>query len=797
MKETVTELDRKALLTLEYDKILSLLMEQTDCDGARERASQLLPSSDLDEVRERLSLTEQARLLIGRKGSPSVYGVKDVLPSLQRAEKGASLSPKELLRVATVLRAARGLIAYIEQDTEDTPEIRKLFELLTPQKTLEERITEAILSEEEISDRASPELASIRRKIAGASSRIKETLQRMIRLPAYQKYLQEPLVTLRGDRYVIPVKTEYRAEVPGLVHDMSGSGATCFIEPMAVVEANNELKVLRLQEAEEIERILRELSAFVAAQQEEIALDYDLIVGIDLAFSKARLAYVMHAVLPELSEQGEVDLRRARHPLLAKESVVPIDIRLGRTIDTMIITGPNTGGKTVTLKTLGLLHLMAASGLLIPAEEGSRVAVFDHIFSDIGDEQSIEQSLSTFSSHMMNLIRILREAGPGSLVLLDELGAGTDPVEGAALATAILERLRERGVRIAATTHYPELKTFALNTEGVINASCEFDVETLRPTYRLLFGVPGKSNAYAISLRLGMEPEIVERAKQLTSGETLAFEETLAEFERQRQEMEKQLTAARTAREEANLLKAELTLSKERFLRERDRELEKATQESRRLVAMAREMYNRTIKELEEIKKQKDTADFGDRLYQAKQQLRRELRLAADTLDPVTTLPQEPTVLPRDLRIGDTVHIRTLDRDAEVLALPDAKGMVSVRAGIINTKVRLTDLTLVEEKGKAVERFLARRSADKAVTSMKAELDLRGMNGDEGCYQMDKYLDEAVLHGLSIVTIIHGKGTGALRNAVREALKSHPHVKSFRRGVYGEGEDGVTVVELL
>lgn len=797
MNQTVTDLDKKARLTLEYDKVLDMLAEQAGCDGARERAKRLCPAVHADEVRESLALTGQACLLIGRKGSPPIYGVKDILPSLERAQKGAALSPREMLRVATVLRAARALQSYIEQDTEDAPDIREMFSLLAPQKTLEERITTAILSEEEISDQASPELASIRRKITAASARIKETLQHMIRTPAYQKYLQEPIVTLRGDRYVVPVKTEYRAEVPGLVHDMSGSGATCFVEPMAVVEANNELKVLHVREQDEIERILLELSAFVAAQEREIALNYDLIVGIDFVFAKARLAYAMDAVQPDISERGEVELLRARHPLIDKDKVVPIDIHLGRGIDTMIVTGPNTGGKTVTLKTLGLMHLMAASGLHIPAAQGSTVAVFAHIFSDIGDEQSIEQSLSTFSSHMVNLIAILGQADKDSLVLLDELGAGTDPIEGAALATAILERLREKGAHIAATTHYPELKTFALNTKGVVNASCEFDVETLRPTYRLIFGMPGKSNAYAISLRLGMDPSIVERARQLTSGETQAFEEVLEEFERQRQEMEKQKAAAEREREQVNLMRAELELEKEHFRAQRDRELERATQESRRLVAMAREMYNRTIRELDEIKKQKDAENFGDKLYETKQKLRRDLRHAAEELDPVTTLPQEPTVLPRPLRVGDTVHIRTLDKDAEVLALPDARGMVAVRAGIINTKVKLTDLTLVEEKGKAVERFLSSRSGgDKAVTSMCAELDLRGKNGDEGCYELDKYLDEAVLHGLQTVTVIHGKGTGALRNAVREYLKGHPHVKSFRRGVYGEGEDGVTVVEL-
>ncbi|MBQ3077707.1 MAG: endonuclease MutS2, partial [Clostridia bacterium] len=591
-------------------------------------------------------------------------------------------------------------------------------------------------------------------------------------------------------------KTEHRADVPGLVHDVSGSGATCFVEPMAVVEANNELKVLKVKEQDEIERILLELSSFVAAQEKEIALNYDLVVGIDFAFAKARLAWTMEATLPYVAENGPIELRRARHPLIERDKVVPIDLVFKKGVDTVIVTGPNTGGKTVTLKTLGLMHLMAAAGLHIPAAEGSQVAVFSHILSDIGDEQSIEQSLSTFSSHMVNIVKILETADDKSLVLLDELGAGTDPVEGAALATAILERLREKGAHIAATTHYPELKTYALNTAGVVNASCEFDVETLRPTYRLLLGMPGKSNAYAISLRLGMDPAIVDRARELTSAESTAFEDVLAQFDARRQELEKELEAVRKESERLNLERATLELEKEHFRNRRERELEQASQESRRQVAMAREMYNRTIAELEALKKQKDAADFGERLYEARQKIRRDLRKASSELDPVRERETEAKPLPRDLRVGDTVHIRSLDKDAQVLALPDAKGMVQVRAGIINTRVKLTDLTLVEETGKAVERFKAARGGDKAISSMKAELDLRGQNGDEGCLELDRYLDEAVIHGLSTVTIIHGKGTGALRNAVREYLKGHPHVRTFRRGVYGEGEDGVTVVEL-
>ncbi|MBQ2697407.1 MAG: endonuclease MutS2, partial [Clostridia bacterium] len=635
MNQTLSELDRKALVTLEYNKVIEKLKEQAACDGSRELAEQLLPASHPDEIKERLALTEQARLLIGRKGSPPIHGIRDVTEALQRAVKMAALSPRELLRVAALLRTVRGLKQYIEQDTEDTPALREMFSLLTPQKTLEDRISTAILSEEEISDRASPELAAIRRKIASASSRIKETLQNMIRSPSYQKYLQEPIVTLRGDRYVVPVKTEHRADVPGLVHDVSGSGATCFVEPMAVVEANNELKVLKVKEQDEIERILLELSSFVAAQEKEIALNYDLVVGIDFAFAKARLAWTMEATLPYVAEHGPIELRRARHPLIERDKVVPIDLVFKKGVDTVIVTGPNTGGKTVTLKTLGLMHLMAAAGLHIPAAEGSQVAVFSHILSDIGDEQSIEQSLSTFSSHMVNIVKILETADDKSLVLLDELGAGTDPVEGAALATAILERLREKGAHIAATTHYPELKTYALNTAGVVNASCEFDVETLRPTYRLLLGMPGKSNAYAISLRLGMDPAIVDRARELTSAESTAFEDVLAQFDARRQELEKELEAVRKESERLNLERATLELEKEHFRNRRERELEQASQESRRQVAMAREMYNRTIAELEALKKQKDAADFGERLYEARQKIRRDLRKASSELDPV------------------------------------------------------------------------------------------------------------------------------------------------------------------
>ncbi|HWQ50504.1 MAG TPA: endonuclease MutS2 [Terriglobales bacterium] len=793
-----SQLINKSMRTLEFDRVLELLQEKCGSDGSRERAAALTPSPHLDEVQERQQRTAQAYTLVGRKGSPPAGGVKDIRESVAHAVKGATLTMLELLRVAAVLKATRQCIDYIEEDTEDAPGMRELFSLLTAQKTLEERIVTSILNEEEVADLASPELARIRRQISSASQRIRDTLQKMIRSPSYQKYLQDPIITIRASRFVIPVKAEFRSEVPGLVHDTSGSGATCFVEPMPVVEANNELKILYAKEEEEIARILAELSAAVGARADDILNDYDLLVEIDFTFAKGRLARAQEAVMPILNGTGEIELRKARHPLIPRESVVPIDLKLGAGVDTLVITGPNTGGKTVTLKTLGLLSLMAAAGLHVPAEEGTRVAVFTHVLCDIGDEQSIEQSLSTFSGHITTIVSILATDNKNSLVLLDELGAGTDPVEGAALAMAILERLRSQGARIAATTHYPELKLFALNTKGVQNASCEFDVETLRPTYKLITGTPGKSNAYAISARLGIGEDVIERAKELTSGEALRFEDVMEQFEARRQQMERQLDEARRLNYEAQTNKTRLEKERAEFERTKEREIEKATTEARRMVAMARTMYTRTMDELAELKKQKDAPEFAARLAEARASLRREINRAADEADPVIEREEPQGQPPQDLRVGDTVRIRSLDKTAEVLTAPDAGGFVQVRAGIIKTKVKLSDLELVDEQKKMTEKFVARRrkGGDKQVSTLPIELDLRGQNGEDGCLALDKYLDEASLAGLESVTVIHGKGTGALRSAIWQHLKGHPHVAAFRQGVYGEGDAGVTVVEL-
>ena len=797
MKE-LSQLLIKTQKTLEFDRVLTLLSEKCTNDGAREKAAALSPSPYFDEVVQRQQKTAEAYTLIGRKGSPPAGGIKNIREVVSHAVKGASITMLDLLRVAAVLKASRQCIGYIEEDAEDAPLMRELFRLLLAQKTLEERIVASILSEDEMSDQASPELARIRRQMSVASQRVRDTLQKMIRSPSYQKYLQDPIITIRGDRFVIPVKSEFRSEVPGLVHDTSGSGATCFVEPMPVVEANNELKILRAKEEEEIERILAELSAAVAVRADDILLNYDLLVEIDFTFAKGRLARAQDGAMPILEKDGEVELVRARHPLIAAQTVVPIDLKLGAGSDTLVITGPNTGGKTVTLKTLGLLCLMTAAGLHVPAEAGTRISVFTNILCDIGDEQSIDQSLSTFSGHITTIAKILETDNKNSLVLLDELGAGTDPVEGAALATAILEHLRKQGAKIAATTHYPELKLFALNTKGVQNASCEFNVETLRPTYKLITGTPGKSNAYAISSRLGISEEVIERAKELTSGEALRFEDVMEQFEARRQHMERQIDETKNANYEAQAIKSRMEKERAEFVKAKDSEIEKATTEARRMVAMAREMYNRTMTELTELKKQKDDPNFAARLYEARAALKKDINKAADEADPVVEQDLPPVPLPRDLRIGDTVRVRSIDKTAEVLTLPDSKGFVQVRAGIVKMKVELTDLELVDEQKKLTEKFISgkRKGGDKQIASLSAELDLRGQNGDDGCFMIDKYLDDAALAGLEAVTIIHGKGTGALRTAIWQHLKGHAHVLTFRQGVYGEGDAGVTIVEL-
>ena len=784
--------------SLELDKVLEMLAGETGCEDAALLARQLEPADNLSEARRLMQETGDAYQLMARFGSPSFAQLKNTTNALRRAAAGASLSLRELLDIAETLRVIRSLAEWRSHCEGISTSLDDRFSVLAPNKYLEERIHTAILSEEEVADAASPALADIRRKMRAASSRIREQLDKMIRSPAYQKLLQDPIVTIRDGRFVVPVKAEHRSEVPGLVHDTSASGATVFVEPMGAVEANNELKVLTSREEAEIERIVAELSAEAGSFADVIIADYEILVELNLIFAKARLAYKMKAVMPALTDDGCIRLRRARHPLIDPAKAVPIDVELGGAFDTLVITGPNTGGKTVTLKTLGLLTLMAMCGMMPPVSDGSSLSVFPTVLADIGDEQSIEQSLSTFSAHMTNLIRILDEAGEGSLVLVDELGAGTDPVEGAALATAILERLRLQGARVAATTHYAELKAYAIHTPGVENGSCEFDVATLRPTYRLLIGVPGRSNAFAISERLGMDARLVERARELVEGDSQRLEEVVSSLEDRRQALETQLDETRRARSEAEAARRRADHDLQELDRLREQEIDKAREEARRIVERARHESEQLMQELDELRRQKNAADFSAKAQSAKSHLRAKLHALENDIDPVTKRRQDNYRLPRPLKAGDEVLLTDIDKKAVVLAPPDAAGNVEVQAGIIRTRVPVENLRLVGEKkneAKAPSTHV-RGTASRAVREVHTEIDLRGLTGEEAILEADRFIDDAVMSGLERVTLIHGKGTGALRTALHQHLRAHPSVKSFRLGAYGEGETGVTIVEL-
>ncbi len=780
---------------LELDKIRKLLAAETACEDAAELALQLTPSVSLSEVQRLLADTDEAFTLMARFGAPSFGGLYNMTNSLRRAEAGGTLNMAELLRVAGVLRTLRGIVDWRSKSAGVKSCLDWRFDSLMPNKYLEDRIYGAILSEEEMSDNASVQLAFIRRKIRSASSRVREQLDKMIRSTLYQKYLQDPIVTMRGGRFVVPVKAEFRGEIAGLVHDTSASGATVFVEPMGVVEANNEVRVLQSQEQAEIERILAELSAETGNFSSGIISGYRAAVELNLIFAKANLGYKMKASLPAVNDKGKILLKKARHPLIDKNRVVPTDIELGVHFDTLVITGPNTGGKTVSLKTVGLLTLMAMCGLMLPVAENSEISVFHQVLADIGDEQSIEQSLSTFSAHMTNIIRIIGQADENSLILLDELGAGTDPVEGAALAMAILEALRKKGARVAATTHYAELKAYALQTDGVENACCEFDVQTLRPTYRLLIGVPGRSNAFAISLRLGMEEEIVERAKELVSSENTRFEDVVQSLETSRQKLEGERTKAEQAHLEAVRAQKEAQEIRSSIQAEADKEIEKARQQASELVSRTRGQIDALLNEMEELKKQQNKTLSAEQ----KARLKAGLRVLEETADPIHGRKDEgPYVLPRPLQVGDTVLLYDIDKQGTVLQLPEGNNQnVLVQAGIIQTRVPLSNLRLVQEKkGKEKRRTVTRNVTGRAQAKVTTELDLRGQTTEEAIMNVDRFIDSALLSGIEQLTVIHGKGTGALRAAVQQHLKRHPSVRSYRLGVFGEGEAGVTIVEL-
>ena len=776
---------------LELDKILEMVAEECSSQDGAQLARELEPVHTAAEAQWLLGETDAAFVAMAKYGAPSFYGMKNVTNPLRRAQAGGGLGLRELLDIGATLRTIRGLTQGGGKSGNVTTALTPRFEVLAPNKYLEEKIFTCIVNEEEVADNASPALASIRRKIRAASQRVRDQLDKLIHSQAHQKHLQESIVTQRGGRYVVPVKAEFRGEVPGLVHDTSASGATVFVEPMSVVEANNEIRVLRSDEQDEIARILLELSGEAGSFADSIIESYHYAVELDLIFAKAQVAYKMKAVVPQVGEDGKIALHAARHPLIAKEKVVPTDITLGVEFDTLIITGPNTGGKTVALKTIGLLTLMAMCGLMIPAGEGSRVAVFRHILADIGDEQSIEQSLSTFSSHMVNIIHIFEVADNSSLILLDELGAGTDPVEGAALAEAIIQELRGRGVRLACTTHYAELKAYAIQTPGVENGSCEFDVATLRPTYRLLIGVPGKSNAFAITQRLGMDTAIVDRARELVSREGNAFEQVVGRLEEDRRKMEDELEALRASAAQAKANAEASQRLKDEAEAQAKKEIDRARQEAAQIVQKTRQRADALVDELEELRRQKNKQLSAEQ----KARLRSGLKELESSSDPVHQRRDDNYVLPRPLVVGDEVLLYDIDKEATVLELPK-DGTVLVQAGIIKTRVPLGNVRLLSKR--QLKKKNPTRTVTKNVSTPEtsSSLDLRGQTVEEALMEVDNFLDRASRMHLSQVTIIHGKGTGALRTAVQQHLRRCSQVKSFRLGTYGEGESGVTIAEL-
>ena len=788
---------------LELPKVLRLLADKTSCEAAARRALELQPYTEYRDVAAAIQRTADISSLTTRYGTPSAGGVRDCETQLRRAQVGARLTIPEILAVCRLLKTIRNVKDWRRQCPDHTT-VDFLFEALSPAKGLEEEIDRAIQNEEELADTASPELREIRQKVRRAQLKIREQLDHIIRSPQYAKVLQEAIVTIRDGRFVVPVRAECKGELRGLVHDTSSSGATVFIEPMSVVDANNEIRLLQSQEQQEVERILLALSGEIGQIADLTLESFDALVELDLLFAKSRLADSMKAVVPEIRQDKVIKLIKARHPLIDKNKVVPVDISLGEHFDTLVITGPNTGGKTVVLKTLGLLTLMAACGLLIPAASGSCVPVFTRVLADIGDEQSIEQSLSTFSAHITNIISILQCADQDSLVLTDELGAGTDPSEGAALAVSIIEHLRAKGVRLAATTHYAEIKMYALSTPGVENGSCEFDVETLSPTYRLLIGVPGRSNAFAISRRLGLPEEVIHRARELMSTENTRFEDVVDKLEQARQTLEKEQVAALSNRQQAEYIRQQIEAEKQRLQKQMEKEIAQARSQAQTMVERVRSQTDLLLNELEELKKQKDKEDFAAKVSAVRGSYKGRIEKLRDLADPVIRKKEEPYALPRPLKSGDTVLLADLGTEATVLSGPDSSGSYLVQAGILKTKVPADGLRLVEQpkkvtyQGQSQRRVRPEGGGGKGLKTQRPsmELDLRGMASDEGIMETDRFLDRCVLSGLTNVTIIHGKGTGVLRKAIREHLKRHPSVRSFRPGLYGEGEDGVTVVEL-
>ncbi len=805
-------MNEKSLRVLEYDKIIEKLMSFAASTPGKKIASEVKPYTDFDKIKEAASQTDDAVAFIARRGSPPMSEIHDIRPSLKRIEIGGCLGFVELLHICDILKLCRRMKDYssiAEESPENENSVETLINSLYFNKRLEEHISGCILSEEEMADDASPELYSIRRQIRDRQSSIKEKLNELIHSSSSSKYIQDSVVTIRGDRYVVPVKTEYRQQVPGLVHDTSASGQTLFIEPMAVVEANNKIKELKVKEQNEIERILYMLSSEVEAVKEELSRDVSVLSCLDFAFAKGKLSFEMRAVSPKVNCEHRINIVKGRHPLIAKENVVPIDFWIGKDFDSLIITGPNTGGKTVTLKTVGLFTLMAQSGLHVPADTGTELSVFENVYADIGDEQSIEQSLSTFSSHMKNIVEILSEASETSLVLFDELGAGTDPTEGAALAMSILECLHQKGCTSVATTHYSELKVYAVSTPGFENASCEFNVETLRPTYRLLIGVPGKSNAFAISKRLGLEESIIERAKEFLTSEDLRFEDLLIDIERNREESEKNKAYSDALKQEAEQLKWEMEKKQKALRSEREAYIRKAKEEAFEIVSKAKKETDALLSEMRKLSfAQKNSIELKE-AETLKNNFNKTVAETESGLseNPLTEKKGEnglPGIseeqLKKSLKEGSNVRITTLGHEGVVVRPPDKEGNVLVQAGLMKVLVHMSNLE--PSKGKKENQPASYRSGGgvglvEKTKNMSPEIDLRGCTIDEAKALIDKYLDDASCANFSPVSIIHGKGTGALRAGIHAFLKGHRHVKSFRLGSLGEGDTGVTIVEVM
>lgn len=787
----------KTISILEFDKIRESLAACALTGGAAELAHSLSPTDRYEEICRRQRRTTDAKKMMSVKGTPPISMLSDITDAVERADKGAVLTPRELMNVESLLRTARNCIDYAKTNLLEDNVMDELFGRLTANKKLENDISRIIVSEDMISDDASPKLSDIRRRMRGISVRIREILQKYTSGGAYTKALQENIVTTRNGRYVIPVKTEYKNEIKGLVHDTSSSGATLFVEPMAVVEANNELRELEGAEKNEIDRILSELSAAVAENADTIVYDYHNINDIAFIFACAQLSYDMKASAPMLRDERVISLSRARHPLLDKEKVVPISVDMSGGFDTLVITGPNTGGKTVTLKTLGLLTIMAQSGLHIPADDSSVCGCFSEVLADIGDEQSIEQSLSTFSAHMVNIVSVMKHCGPRSLVLFDELGAGTDPIEGAALATAILEKVKESGALCAATTHYAELKAYALDTKGVCNASCEFDIETLRPTYRLLMGTPGKSNAFAIAGKLGIDPDVISRASSLIDKDSRRFENVIEKLEGKRADAEKRA-------EELEKMRAELASFKEeseRRIREvqtaAEKEAEKAKEQARRMIEGARASSNYVLDELEKLRRRDAKTVSESEIEKTRRAFRESLARGESSITPELETPEDDGyVLLRPLKKGDKVVIRSIGKEGIVVSDPDRDGKVRVQAGRIITNTDTKNLRLAQDKIPEKKKPIISSHRLTVSHDFSPELDLRGQIGDDAWRMCDKYIDDAMVAGVGTVRIIHGKGTGALRRYLWECFRGDMRIKSYRQGQYGEGDSGVTVLEL-